>query len=155
MFLRNKVFLDFSHESEKWRGAVPQIEKLSRRIAKLALDKSHARPERGAEIGIVLSDDRQIRALNKKWRGMDKATNVLSFETGDGLLLGDVVISIDAMSREAKARGKTPAAHYAHLLAHGILHLLGFDHANDTDAGEMESCEAEILGELGFENPYE
>jgi probable rRNA maturation factor len=101
-----------------------------------------------------------VRALNRRWRGRDSATNVLSFpsgETGAGgraVLLGDVVLAYETVAREAAAQGKTLADHLAHLVAHGVLHLLGFDHAEDAEARRMESLERRVLARLGVADPY-
>ncbi|MCL1902040.1 MAG: apolipoprotein N-acyltransferase [Alphaproteobacteria bacterium] len=104
------------------------------------------------EISIVLTDDSEIKKLNKKYRGKDAPTNVLSFETGDSELLGDVFISFDTVTKESEE--KTFANHATHLVVHGILHLLGYDHMNDADADIMEELEVKILKKLGIDNPY-
>ncbi|MDR2412624.1 MAG: apolipoprotein N-acyltransferase [Rickettsiales bacterium] len=106
------------------------------------------------EISIILTNDREIRKLNKKHRGIDKPTNVLSFETGDSELLGDIFISFDTVRRQAESENKRFEDHAAHMVVHGVLHLLGHDHLNDGDAGKMESLEIAILKRLGVENPY-
>jgi probable rRNA maturation factor len=144
-----KVLLSYS--GGKRRGAIADIEALSLKVARLAYKAAGVKPAAGAEIGVLLTGDKEIRALNKQWRGIDRATNVLSFETGDELMPGDISLSLDTLRREAEAEGKDSRAHCAHLLAHGVLHLLGFDHASDDEAEEMEALEAKILGELGFQ----
>jgi probable rRNA maturation factor len=95
---------------------------------------------------------REGRALNRKYRGRDRATNVLSFPYGGGR--GDVVLCHPVVAREARAQGKPLAAHYAHLVVHGMLHLRGHDHMKARDAERMEREEIRILRRLGFENPY-
>jgi probable rRNA maturation factor len=104
-------------------------------------------------------------ALNGTYRGVPHATNVLSFpfELPAGVdpddpvaeLLGDLVICADVVAREAHEQGKDPEAHWAHMVVHGVLHLLGDDHASDAEAAEMEERESAILGVLGFPTPYE
>ena len=106
------------------------------------------------EISVLLADDETIRSYNREWRGIDEPTNVLSFETGDKALPGDIIVSYDTLEREAKERGIPLEAHFAHLFLHGLLHLAGHDHMADADAEKMEAREAEILAELGYENPY-
>jgi len=107
-----------------------------------------------AEVSITLTNDKEIHKLNKKYRGIDKPTNVLSFELGDDLLLGDIYISLDTVKREADAAGITVAEHTAHMVVHGMLHLRGYDHIVDKEAEIMESKEAAIMKKLGYKNPY-
>jgi len=115
------------------------------------------------ELGIVLTDDAQVQALNKAWRGQDKPTNVLSFAAQEGeqagacalpLQLGDLVLAYDTVAREAGEQAKSLADHATHLIVHGVLHLLGFDHITDGDAERMEALETEILAGLGIADPY-
>lgn len=99
-------------------------------------------------------------ALNRQWRGKDAATNVLSFPAdipvaGDVRVLGDVVLCAPVIAREAAEQAKVPEAHWAHLVTHGLLHLLGFDHIHAERANIMEAREIELLSGLGFPNPYE
>jgi probable rRNA maturation factor len=95
------------------------------------------------------------RRLNREFRGKDYATNVLTFIYGARPLAGDVVICAPVVAREAKTQGKSVAAHHAHLLVHGLLHLQGFDHERNDEAKRMENRERRILGSLGFGDPYE
>lgn len=108
-----------------------------------------------AEVSITLVDDATIHALNRQYRGIDKPTNVLSFELGDDILMGDIYISLDTVLREAAAQNKDVAAHITHLVVHGMLHLQGFDHIQDDEAEQMEHREIEIMKKLGLPNPYE
>lgn len=108
-----------------------------------------------AEAVIVLSGDEEIRALNKRWANNNKATNVLSFAaSNDGPELGDIVLAFETISREAAETGKTVPHHVSHLIVHGLLHLMGYDHKSDEDAAMMEELEIRILGEMGIANPY-
>jgi probable rRNA maturation factor len=113
-----------------------------------------------SELTIRLVDEDEGRELNRTWRHRDYATNVLSFpaEIPDGILdiplLGDLVICVPVVEREAQQQGKPVAAHWAHLVIHGCLHLLGFDHIEDEEAEEMEALERELLAELGHPDPY-
>ena len=114
-----------------------------------------AGPKRkGVEVSIILTNDDEIHKLNKKYRNIDKPTNVLSFELGDDLLLGDIYISFDTVKREAAAENISVAEHTAHMVVHGMLHLQGYDHINDDEATVMESKEIAIMKKLGYKNPY-
>jgi len=119
------------------------------------------------EIGVTLTDDADLRRLNRKYRQQDKPTNILSF-TGDTafgpafdpanvapLLLGDIVLAHGVVGAEARAQGKTMFAHYCHLLVHGSLHLLGQDHSDEGDAKAMEIREVAILASIGIADPYQ
>jgi len=111
-----------------------------------------------AEVNIRLVDTDESRRLNARYRGKRRPTNVLSFTydrpAGHPGLIGDLVICAPVVAREAEAQGKTRRAHWAHLVVHGILHLLGHDHVRETDAQAMETAEIRILKRLGFANPY-
>ncbi len=107
-----------------------------------------------AEVSIILTNDKEIHKLNKKYRGMDKPTNVLSFELGDDLLLGDIYISLDTVMREADAANISVQEHVVHMVVHGMLHLRGYDHILDDEAKIMESKEISIMKKLGYKNPY-
>jgi len=115
------------------------------------------------EIGILLATDHALRQLNRDYRGIDKPTNVLSFpafspddvQISDApILLGDVAVAYGVSNKEARASGISMAAHLSHLVAHGALHLLGYDHQSDHDALKMEELEIKILADLGITNPY-
>lgn len=113
-----------------------------------------------AEVSVRLVDQEESRELNRRYRGKDNPTNVLSFPADLppelGLpLLGDLVICAPVVKREAREQNKSEEAHWAHMLVHGTLHLLGYDHINDTEAEVMESLETRILTHLGYPPPYE
>ncbi len=113
-----------------------------------------------AEIGLCIVDEPESQALNLRYRGLDKPTNVLSFpaELPAELnlpLLGDLVVCAPVVAREATEQGKQLEAHWAHMLVHGTLHLLGYDHINDADAEQMEALETDILTSLGYPDPYQ
>ncbi|NMP31199.1 rRNA maturation RNase YbeY [Thalassotalea sp. M1531] len=112
------------------------------------------------ELTIRIVGCEESQTLNSTYRQKDKPTNVLSFpfEVPEGIeleLLGDLVVCADIVKQEAKDQGKSIKAHWAHMIIHGCLHLLGFDHISDEEAEEMEALEIDILKNLGFNNPYE
>lgn len=108
-----------------------------------------------AEVTLRIVGAREAESLNRRYRGRAYPTNVLSFRYADGTCVqGDVVLCHSVVLREARAQGKTSAAHYAHLVVHGVLHLRGFDHARQADAARMEAAERRILRRLGVADPY-
>ena len=110
---------------------------------------------RKRSLTIALADDRRVRALNARDRRKDKPTNVLSYPSGERDFLGDVVLARQTVWREAKSQGKTAADHLSHLVVHGTLHLLGYDHeTSEADAERMEALERRILAKLGIADPY-
>lgn len=118
------------------------------------------KPDAG-DITIRLVDTEEMRQLNRDFRHQDKPTNVLSFpfEMPKGLedmapILGDLAICAEVVAREAKEQNKSFSAHWAHMVVHGTLHLLGYDHVTDDEAEIMEPMEVAILKQLGFDNPY-
>jgi probable rRNA maturation factor len=124
-----------------------------------ALRQSKARVTGAAELSILLTDDAEQRELNGQWRGKDTTTNVLSFPQIEPFgpvtgLLGDITLARETLIREAKEQGVTFEAHFTHLVVHGFLHILGYDHLTDEEALHMESLETQILASLGVENPY-
>jgi probable rRNA maturation factor len=143
--------------SPRWK-ANPRAKALLRRALTAA---ATAVPSGQGELAVLLTDDSGIRALNRDWRGMDAATNVLSFPAamaaiGHGVphLLGDIAIAFETTMREARAAHKRFAHHLAHLAVHGFLHLVGYDHADEAEAEAMERLEAAILASLDVPDPY-
>jgi probable rRNA maturation factor len=113
--------------------------------------------DRQGELGIRVVGSRESRALNARWRGRQKPTNVLSFPAAPelgGRQLGDLVVCAPVVAREAREQGKPLAAHWAHMIVHGTLHLLGFDHERAADARRMEGRERALLARLGVADPY-
>lgn len=107
-----------------------------------------------SEVSITLTNDEEIHALNRQYRGIDKPTNVLSFELGDPVLLGDIYISLDTVARQAADAKISVAEHTVHMVVHGTLHLMGYDHITDAQAAVMEPLEIKIMKKLGYKNPY-
>ncbi|MEK7768627.1 MAG: rRNA maturation RNase YbeY [Pseudomonadota bacterium] len=111
---------------------------------------------RDAEIVLRIVDEAEARDLNRNFRGKDYATNVLTFVYGDAQpLSGDIVLCAPVVEKEAKQQRKNLTAHYAHLTAHGVLHLQGWNHANEADAVAMERLETAIVTKLGYDDPYQ
>jgi probable rRNA maturation factor len=151
---RSACKVDVLVESGLWREP-GKVKLLLRR----AVDEASAMLSTGgAELAIVLTDDSAVRMLNRDWRGIDAATNVLSFPIeragGKPPLLGDIVLAYETIAREARAEGKPFAHHVAHLAVHGFLHLNGFDHERDDEAIAMEQAERKILRRLAIPDPY-
>jgi probable rRNA maturation factor len=111
------------------------------------------------EVSVLLADDAAVRTLNREWRGIDKPTNVLSFPAarqpcGSPPLLGDIAIAYETLAREADEEGKPFLHHLAHLVVHGYLHLMGYDHQTDSEAEAMEALERDIVRSLRIPDPY-
>ncbi|CAK1691849.1 rRNA maturation RNase YbeY [Vibrio crassostreae] len=125
----------------------------------LWLDKTIPQFQENAELTVRIVDTQESHQLNHEYRGKDKPTNVLSFpfEAPPGIeldLLGDLIICRQVVEKEAEEQNKPLLAHWAHMVVHGSLHLLGYDHIEDDEAEEMESLETEIMQAMGFEDPY-
>ncbi len=139
-------------EDTVWETSLPDTETFTIEIVKSVLDEFE--PPFG-NIDILLCNDDRIHELNKLWRGHDKPTNVLSFESVDDDILGNIAIAHDYCQNEANTQNKAFKDHIAHMIVHGVLHLIGFDHIEDDEAQEMEALEVEILSKLGINNPYD
>ena len=127
-------------------------------VARLADRSTLPGSDFDGEVSIVFTNDAAIRVLNERWRGQDKATNVLSFaQDGPGRqagMLGDIVLAQETVAREAALEGKLLNHHIAHMIVHGFLHLLGYDHQNDKDAETMEDLERKALKLIDIADPY-
>ena len=145
--------IDIEIEATDWTTAQPDAENLARAAAEavLALERLADR-----NLVVLLTDDLAVQALNARFRGKDEPTNVLSFPAPPNpeQHLGDVALAYQTCAREAAQQGKPLAAHLQHLVAHGVLHLLGYDHMNDVEAEEMEGLERVVLASLGVPDPY-
>jgi len=151
--------LDIRIQSRKWR----EIGDLRPRILaaiEAALVLVPVKPMPGAELSLLLTDDKRIRIVNRDWRGFDKATNVLSFPAapperiGSSPVVGDIVIAFETVGREAEGEEKSFGDHLSHLVIHGLLHLLGEDHGTEAEAQRMEALETAALARLGIADPY-
>ncbi len=135
------------------------LEELTEKAVRQSVETSASRLAPGCELSVNFTDDAAIRQLNATWRGFDKPTNVLSFETPGDLstkpALGDIVIAYETVEREAREQDKTFDDHLTHLLIHGFLHLIGYDHQIPREADEMEALERRIAAALGLPDPYE
>ena len=154
---------------EEWDSS-SSWDQLVRDAAEAAIAESAfpslANSERPVELSVRLAGDEDVRALNAEWRGKDKPTNVLSFPLAEAddlgtniaeqeLLLGDIVLARGVCAAEASDKGVSVEQHATHLLVHGTLHLLGYDHQDDESAADMEAREVRALSRLGIANPYE
>jgi probable rRNA maturation factor len=155
---------------EEWDSST-DWQALARKAAESAIAQSAfpdlARAARPVEISVRLTSDDEVRALNAHWRGKDQPTNVLSFplaeryeleqadEEGPELMLGDIIVARGVCEREAADNHVPVEDHAAHLLVHGTLHMLGYDHRDEKEAADMESREVRALEQLGIADPYE
>ena len=161
--------IDVIIASPRWTRALRRAAAVCRRAGAAALaELSHSE---AVEISVLLTTDGAVGKLNRAFRGMNKPTNVLSFPTldvnnprsgprqlggpqGMSVMLGDIAVAYGVTAREAKAEGKTLSSHLSHLVVHGVLHLLGYDHERDRDALTMERLEKKVLAHLGISDPY-
>lgn len=148
-------------DADGWAAALPAVETVVRRAATAAWSAGGGdRNADGAEISVMLTDDASMAALNGQFRGKDSPTNVLSFPADDPgapgrrRLLGDVVLALETLVDESRDRGRPLAEHVSHMVVHGVLHLLGYDHETDRDAATMEALEIRTLAGLGIADPY-
>lgn len=155
-----QIDLAVAIEESRWLDAIPDLEALCAEVVEHVLGDAENVPAAPLEVACVFVNDATIRDLNAQYRGKDAPTNVLSFASEDELLpgmpavLGDVILSLETICREALEQGKPLRAHATHMMVHGLLHLLGFDHENDEEAEEMEALEITLLSDLGLPNPY-
>ncbi len=154
------IEVDVLIEADGW-DEIPQAATLVERAARAALDAAaDLDADATFEMSITLTDDARIRVLNRDWREKDKATNVLSFPAAEvpndvsPVPLGDVIVALETVRAEAADEDKRVGDHLVHLIVHGTLHLLGFDHQDEAEAEEMEETERQILAGLGISDPY-
>jgi probable rRNA maturation factor len=144
---------DLEIDDPAWTTALADAEALVRAAAEATLASEGAV---GEGVSLLLTDDATVRGLNLRFREQDKPTNVLSFPAPQNpeRFLGDVALAYGVCAREAQEQGKPLAHHLQHLVAHGVLHLLGYDHVSDAEADEMEGLERVVLAGLGVPDPY-
>jgi len=164
------IFIDV--QDKRWKESIPSIEALIENAKTTVLkivqqDVWFLSEPKNFTINLVLSDDETVHQLNKKFRGIDSPTNVLSFANIDDdffdetlvkendVELGDVIVAYETMKKQAEEIDVPLKDHFCHLWVHGILHILGFDHIQDDERAIMEAKEIEILKKLGIENPYQ
>ncbi|HEX2446957.1 MAG TPA: rRNA maturation RNase YbeY [Methyloceanibacter sp.] len=149
--------LDVVRHGGAWKASGLTDVKL-KQAARAAIRATAALPRGRYQATLLLTDDHEMRELNRTWRGKDAATNVLSFPAEEKIaepgFLGDVVLAYETTAKEAREQGITLQDHIAHLVVHGVLHLLGFDHTQDEEAERMESVERRALASLGIADPY-
>lgn len=154
------IDFDLTVEAGEWPDEAALTALVEHAIAATFAELTPPRPGE-SELGVVFTDDARIRELNAGWRGKDRATNVLSFpafpETRSGPLpplLGDIVLAAETVAGEAALEARPIENHISHLVVHGLLHLLGYDHESDAEAEEMEALERRALARLAIPDPY-
>ena len=170
--INTEVFTSINETA--WEKALPEYQELSSHVVSLAVNFINKHEpldffgfSKALLFNLCLSNDQEIHALNKEFRGYDKPTNVLSFANiddpdfeksltiGDEVEMGDIIIALETLQREAQEKKISLYNHFCHLLTHGVLHLLGYDHIEDDEAEHMEAFEIEILNLLNISNPYQ
>jgi probable rRNA maturation factor len=150
--------IDVVVEAPVW-DAVAGLEDLATRAIQATRAETCVALDANSELCVTFCDDAAIRELNAQWRKLDKPTNVLSFPTPgapeEKILLGDIVVAYETVAREAAEQSKTLADHTTHMILHGFLHLLGYDHETPQDAEAMEAVERRVAASLGMADPYE
>ncbi|MEK7264589.1 MAG: rRNA maturation RNase YbeY [Pseudomonadota bacterium] len=141
-------------DDDRWADALSGAEAFA---GKCRIAAAGVEPRLLSGAALLLADDAALQDLNRRFRGFDKPTNVLSFPAGGASVgfLGDIAIAFETCAREAEAQGIAFRDHAAHLIVHGLLHLAGFDHEEEREAERMESLETAILAQLGIQDPYE
>jgi probable rRNA maturation factor len=180
--MANNVEVLISITCDAWTDALPNVEDICKTAASTAMDVKPTRDVEESlqsflprlpllegtprEISVLLTDDKFMTGLNRDYRNKDQPTNVLSFSNfGKGielpelpeeetLIYGDVVVAFETVQNEAESEGKTLEGHLCHMIIHGVLHLLGYDHIEDLEAEKMEAMEVQMLGSLGFDDPH-
>jgi probable rRNA maturation factor len=144
--------IDIEVEDPRWSAAIPDVEAVVLTVAEATLEQV----DFDGGLALLLTDDAAVQDLNKRFRGQDKPTNVLSFPArlNPEAHLGDIALGFEVCEAEARAQNKSLSHHLQHLVAHGVLHLVGYDHETDAQAAEMEGLERVVLAGLGVPDPY-
>ena len=169
--MKNKINVFLTTEDKRWEKVLPDVSALVQQTADVATkrvwnDVWFLDENKTFSVNLCLSNDEAVHKLNREFRGVDKPTNVLSFANyeddsfedmleADAVELGDVIVALETLEREAEEQVVSLKAHFMHLWLHGLLHILGYDHMEESDAEVMEGLEIEILAALGIENPYQ
>jgi probable rRNA maturation factor len=152
-----RLTVEIAVQEPKW-AELGDLEAIAAQCIDAALAESAEKPREGAEVSLLFCDDARMHELNRAFRDKDKPTNVLSFPGPDPIestcFLGDIALGYETIAREAREQGKSLDHHLRHMIVHGFLHLLGYDHEAEAEASEMEAMEIGILRRLGVENPY-
>lgn len=147
------IIFDVIMRDDRWQDVGLDISALA--VRAVSVLPQGIMPQRDQEASLVLMDDAAVQGLNRDYRNKDKPTNILSFPTVNApTLLGDIVLARQTIMTEAQSAGKPLQDHIMHLIIHGVLHLLGYDHIVSSEAEVMEAIEIEMLGKLGIANPY-
>lgn len=154
--MAKKLNIAFHVENQLWKVRLKPYTKTVQMVLEAALAESKLKNKCGDfEIAVVLADDAFVQSLNSQYRGKNKPTNVLSFPSDSSSgELGDIILALETVEKEAKEQRKTFRNHATHLLVHGFLHLIGYDHIEEKEAENMEKMEIKILKKLGIVNPY-
>ena len=154
------ISIDIAVEAPGWPDEA-ELDALARRVVDAGVAELSLSPPEGCELSLLFTDDARMQVLNRDWRGKDKPTNVLSFPafpaTPGGKvppMLGDIAVARETVAREAEEEQKPFRDHLSHMITHGFLHLLGYDHETDSEAEIMEFAERRILARLAIPDPY-
>ena len=155
-----EIVVDVAIEAGSWASETA-LQALAERAIRAAVSVIGSEPDEGGAISLLFTGDAEIQVLNREWRGKNKPTNVLSFPApeminpGDELQpLGDIILAYETVAREAAEEGKQFDHHLTHLIVHGFLHIMGYDHETDEEAEEMEELERKALRTLAISDPY-
>lgn len=167
---KNILSIDIDCQDNQWLDILPNIKKIFKEIFFISFQETQFPVSKldNIEVSIVLADNQIVKNLNKEYRDKNKPTNVLSFPLDilsiddyktknleKDIMLGDIVFAFETIDHEAKEQNKSFSDHFYHLLVHATLHLIGYDHENDSDAEIMETLEEKILAKLNIKSPYE